>query len=77
MVQIAVRQVKLRSLPAEPALVLHVVEEDGKFQFVFPTHDFAADFNVVDATTQQDHWLPGKTFKIVEATETPRKQRKR
>jgi len=67
--QITVQEVKMRSLPDESASVLRVAEEGEKFQFV-PDTRFRGWFNVVDAATQQDYWLPGNTFKIVEAAET-------
>jgi hypothetical protein len=70
--QIIVPQVKMRSLPDESAAVLRIAEEGEKFQFV-PDTRFRGWFNVVDAVTQQDYWLPGNTFKIVEAAETKQK----
>lgn len=74
--EITVRQVKLRSLPDESASVLRVAEEGEKFQFV-PDTRFRGWFNVVDPATQQDYWLPGNTFKIVEDAETKQKAAKK
>jgi hypothetical protein len=74
--QIIVRQVKMRSLPDESASVLRVAEEGEKFQFV-PDTRFRGWFNVVDAATQQDYWLPGNTFKIVETVNIKQKPAKK
>jgi hypothetical protein len=67
--QINVRQASLRSLPDESAPVLRIARQGEKFQIV-PETGKGEWFNVVDATTQQDYWLHGNTFKIVEVAET-------
>lgn len=74
--EIIVPQVKMRSLPDESAAVLRVAKNGERFQFV-PDTGFRGWINVVDTATQQDYWLPGNTFKIVEAANTKQKPTKK
>lgn len=70
--QITPARANLRSFPDESAPVLRVARQGEKFQIV-PETGKGGWFNVVDAVTQQDYWLHGNTFKIVEAASTKQK----
>jgi hypothetical protein len=76
--QITLVRANLRNFPDESAPVLRIARQGEKFQIV-PETGKGGWFNVVDAVTQQDYWLHGNTFKIVEDTNTkqmPAKKRK-
>jgi hypothetical protein len=74
--QIALARVNLRNFPDESAPVLRIARQGEKFQIV-PETGRGGWFNVVDAVTQQDYWLHGNAFKIVEAANTKQKATKK
>jgi hypothetical protein len=74
--QITAQQANLRSLPDESAPVLHIAKQGDKFQIV-PETGHGGWFNIVNAVTQEDYWLHGNTFKIVEVANTKQKTAKK
>jgi hypothetical protein len=74
--QIALARVNLWSAPDESAPVLRIARQGERFQIIYEMAE-EGWFNVVDATTQRDYWLPGNTFKIVETAETKQKTAKK
>lgn len=75
--QIIVARAKLRSLPDESYPALRIAKRGEKLQIVYEMAAEDGWFNVIDATGQQDYWLHGNTFKIVEDTNTKQKPAKK
>lgn len=67
--QIISEEANLRSLPISSASVIKIAMQGDKF-YIVPESGEGGWYNVVDTTTQQDYWLHGNTFKIVEAKST-------
>jgi len=63
--KISVAQADLRAFPDDSAPITGVARRGDKFQIV-PESGQGGWFNVVQATTQQDYWLPSNSFKIIE-----------
>jgi hypothetical protein len=59
----------LRSFPDISAPVLRIADQGDKFQII-PETGKGGWYNVVDVETQEDYWLHGNTFEIVETGAT-------
>jgi hypothetical protein len=70
--QINTVKANLRSFPDESASVLRIAKQGDRFQIV-PETGQGGWYNVVDAVTQEDYWLHGNTFEIVETTDGKQK----
>lgn len=62
---ITVRKANLRSLPNDDAAVLRTAKRGEKFRVV---EEMGQDnwFNVIDVNTQEDYWLHGSNFKVLQ-----------
>lgn len=66
----------LRSFPDVSAPVIGVADQGDKFQII-PETGKGGWYNVVDSVTQQDYWLHGNTFEIVETTSVKQEPKKK
>lgn len=67
--KITTLKANLRSFPEISAPVLRVADKGDKFQIV-PETGKGGWYNVIDVKTQEDYWLHGNTFEIVETITT-------
>lgn len=66
----------LRIFPDVSAPIIRIADQGDKFQII-PESGKGGWYNVVDSVTQQDYWLYGNTFEIVESTPVKQEQKKK
>jgi len=66
LVQIIADHTPLRARPDDAASTTRIAHRNEQFQIV-PESGLGGWFNLVDPATQEDYWLEGKSFKIIDA----------
>lgn len=74
--QIISEKANLRSFPDASAPVVRVADQGNIFQII-PETGKGGWYNVVDSVTQQDYWLHGSTFEIIETISVKQEPKKK